>query len=185
MELHELPYLADIHTALRKGRHLTLEDGPLYEALASHYDAFNALFKGLGLTLVCHERGFFYLEDDTAPKSAQRMVLFAAILVETLDDQGINLDQELVDVRIDPDKLPHLKHEKYRLAMEEVGVRDQDGLLKVLEAMKRYGLAEPVDGLWRFRTSAHRLLDVMNMAGRVVRPAEAIEPAAAEEGARL
>jgi hypothetical protein len=43
----------------------------------------------------------------------------------------------------------------------------------VLDAMKRYGLAEPLkDGSWRLRTSAYRLLDILNMAGRVLKDEE-------------
>jgi hypothetical protein len=57
--------------------------------------------------------------------------------------------------------------------MAEVDVTSEEALLKVLDAMKRYGLAEPVkDGSWRFRTSAYRLLDILNMAGRSLKPDE-------------
>ena len=52
-------------------------------------------------------------------------------------------------------------------------VTSDEGLQKVLDSMKRYGLAEPLkDGSWRFRTSAYRLLDILNMAGRSLRGAE-------------
>lgn len=171
MDSHELPLLETIFTDLRKGRHLCLEDGPPYEALAADPDRYQALFAALGLNLVFHNRGFFYLDDETAPRTAQRMVLFTAILVEALDDQGVNLDLDLVTVPIVPAQLPHLQHDKYARVMAEVDVSSEEALLKVLEAMKRYGLAEPLkDGTWRFRTSAYRLLDILNMAGRTLKP---------------
>jgi hypothetical protein len=170
MEAHELPFLEKIFTDLRKGRHICMEDGPVYEVLASHKDAFQNLFTALGLNLVFHDRGFFYLDDDTAPRSAKRMVLFAAILVETLDDKGVNLDEDLTSVVILPNKLPHLKHEKYAKAMAEVEVASEESLLKVLDTLKRYGFAESrEDGSWRFRSSAYRLLDVLNLAGRMIK----------------
>jgi mRNA-degrading endonuclease RelE of RelBE toxin-antitoxin system len=55
--------------------------------------------------------------------------------------------------------------------MAEVDVTTEEALLKVLDSLKRYGLAEPgKDGIWRFRTSAYRLLDILNMAGRALTP---------------
>jgi hypothetical protein len=173
MDSHELPMLQSIFTDLRKGRHICLEDGAAFEALAADPERYQSLFAALGLNLVCHGRGFFYLDDESAPRTAQRMILFTAILVETLDDQGVNLDEELTRVPILTDKLPHLQHDKYSRVMAEVDVTTEDALLKVLDAMKRYGLAEPLkDGSWRFRTSAYRLLDILNMAGRALKPGE-------------
>jgi hypothetical protein len=165
--------LQTIFTDLRKGRHICLEDGAAFEALAADPERYQSLFAALGLNLVCHGRGFFYLDDESAPRTAQRMILFTAILVETLDDQGVNLDEELTRVPILPGKLPHLQHDKYSRVMAEVDVTTEDALMKVLDAMKRYGLAEPLkDGSWRFRTAAYRLLDILNMAGRALKPGE-------------
>jgi hypothetical protein len=173
--------LKEVFTELRKGRHIGPEDDVLYGALAGHKDDFQNLFGGLGLDLVFHDRGFFYLDDESSPRTAQRMVLFAAILVEQLDDQGCNLDLELTSVPIHPAALPHLKHEKYAKVMAEVDVTTEEALLKVLDSMKRYGLAAPAaDGSWRLRTAAYRLLDIMNLAGRAIRgegeAAELAEP---------
>ena len=176
MEAHELPLLQTIFTDLRKGRHICMEDGAPFEALAADPERYQSLFTALGLNLVFHGRGFFYLDDDSSPRTAQRMILFTAILVETLDDQGINLDLDLTKVAIDPLKLPHLQHEKYARVMAEVDVTTEEALLKVLDSLKRYGLAEPgKDGLWRLRTSAYRLLDILNMAGRELRPGDSQE----------
>lgn len=173
MESHELPMLQTIFTDLRKGRHICMEDGAAFEALAADPERYQSLFAALGLNLVSHGRGFFYLDDESAPRTAQRMILFTAILVETWDDQGVNLDEELTHVPILPDKLPHLQHDKYSRVMAEVDVATEEALLKVLDAMKRYGLAEPLkDGSWRLRTSAYRLLDILNMAGRALKPGE-------------
>jgi len=167
--------LQAIFTDLRKGRHLCMEDGAAYEALAADPERYQSLFAALGLNLVFHDRGFFYLDDESSPRTAQRMILFTAILVETLDDQGVNLDADLTQVPIQPGKLPHLVHEKYAKVMAEVDVTTEDALLKVLDALKRYGLAEPLrDGSWRFRTSAYRLLDILGMAGRTLK-AESID----------
>jgi len=173
VESHELPMLQTIFTDLRKGRHICMEDGAAFEALAADPERYQSLFAALGLNLVSHGRGFFYLDDESAPRTAQRMILFTAILVETWDDQGVNLDEELTHVPILPDKLPHLQHDKYSRVMAEVDVATEEALLKVLDAMKRYGLAEPLkDGSWRLRTSAYRLLDILNMAGRALKPGE-------------
>jgi hypothetical protein len=173
MEPHELPMLQEVFTELRKGRHLCIEDGAIYEALAGHHDLYQSLFTALGLNLVFHGRGFFYLDDESSPRTAQKMILFTAILVEALDDQGVNLDLDLTQVIINPARLPHLQHEKYIRVMAEVDVKTEESLLKVLDSMKRYGLAEPDKaGLWHFRTAAYRLLDILNMAGRHLRPTD-------------
>lgn len=178
MEPHELPMLQEIFTELRKGRHLCIEDGAIYASIEENKDLYQGLFAALGLNLVWHNRGFYYLDDDSAPRSAQKIVLFTAILVEAWDDQGVNLDLDLTKTPISPSRLPHLSHEKYRDAMAEVEVKSEDALLKVLDSMKRYGLAEPdEDGIWHLRTSAYRLLDILNMAGREIRPASEIEGA--------
>lgn len=166
----DLPMLREIFTELRKGRHLSLEDGAIYTALAGNYELYNHLFTALGLTLVAHNRGFFYLDDDSAPRTAQKMVLFMAILVEHLDDQGVNLDLDLTEIPIHPAKLPHLQVEKYARVMAEADVRSEEGLVKILESMKRYGLASPdTNGIWKLRMPAYRILDILNMAGRTLR----------------
>ncbi len=175
MDLHELPNLQEIYTELRRGRHISIEDGVLFSALESHCEGFQNLCVGLGLKLVRHERGFYYLEEEirSAPKSAERIFLFMAILLEQLDDKGYNSNQDLLAIQIDPARLPHLQHEKYRTVMAEVGVDREDGLIGILKSMARYGLADPdreAAGIWRFRTGAYRLLDVINMAGRAVGP---------------
>lgn len=176
MEAHELPMLQEVFTELRKGRHISIEDGPIYDALAGNIDMYQSLFAALGLNLIAHGRGFFYLDDESAPRTAQKMILFTAILVETWDDQGVNLDLDLTKVPIAPSRLPHLQHDKYTRAMAEVDVRTEDSLMKVLDSMKRYGLAAPdKDGMWHFRTSAYRLLDILNMAGRALRPSDGPE----------
>lgn len=166
----DLPMLQEIFTELRKGRHLSIEDGPIYNALAGNYDLYKQLFTALGLNLVAHDRGFFYLDDDSAPRTAQKMVLFMAILVEYLDDQGVNLDQDLTQIPIHPSKLPHLQVEKYARVMAEVDIRNEEALVKILESMKRYGIASPdATGIWRLRLPAYRILDILNMAGRALR----------------
>lgn len=165
-----LPMLQEIFTELRKGRHISIEDGALYTALAGNYESYKNLFTALGLTLVAHNRGFFYQDDDSSPRTAQKMVLFMAILVEHLDDQGVNLDQDLSAIPIHPSKLPHLQVDKYARVMAEADVRTEEALLKVLESMNRYGIANPdPTGVWWLRTPAYRILDILNMAGRTLR----------------
>lgn len=172
MEPHELPMLKEVFTELRKGKHICPEDGPIYEALAGNRDSYQNLFMGLGLNLVSHSRGFFYIDDDSAPRTAQKIVLFTAIQVEVWDDQGVNLDLDLTKTAINPNQLPHLQHEKYARCLAEVDVKNEEAIQKVLDSMKRYGLAEPDKvGIWHFRTPAYRLLDILNMAGRSLRPA--------------
>lgn len=59
----DLPHLEDVFEALRRGRHLALRDGELYEAVNKHQEAFTDLFARLGFQLVRHQRDFYYFRD--------------------------------------------------------------------------------------------------------------------------
>ncbi len=57
----DLPCLAEVFEALRRGKHIAARDGELFHALKQHESQHEALFTKLGFKLVHHARDFFLL----------------------------------------------------------------------------------------------------------------------------
>jgi chromosome condensin MukBEF MukE localization factor len=163
-DLAELPYLEQIFDDLRRGKHLAEGDGPHVHALRENVEAYARLFDALGFTLVQHPRGFFYFSADpssTVTDQAGRMAVFTFILVESLADQGKQVEETLMTHTFNVDELPHLSTDRFVTYMRDVGVISVDDIRQVLKNMRRLGFAELVgDDLFRFRTPAYRFLDL-------------------------
>ena len=95
----ELPYLMRIFDELRRGKHLAEGDGPHVHALREQVESYVRLFDALGFSLVQHSRGFFYFAGDASgnvTEQAGRMAVFTFILVESLADQGKQVEETLM-----------------------------------------------------------------------------------------
>lgn len=157
------PKLARLFHLLRDGRHICLEDGDLYAALAEHTDAFTALFHALGYDLHTHRKGIYYFRGEaTVTDTARRFALFTFILVETLGDAGRGVEEHLFTTTFPVDQLPHLRSERYRETMAELHVATPEDLVRLLKSMERFGFTEVQgDGdRVRFRRPMYRLLDL-------------------------
>ena len=64
VDLDDLTHLSELFTKLRSGRHLCVEDGPLYLSLRANYERYEAIFRALGFELVQHHREFYYFQSD-------------------------------------------------------------------------------------------------------------------------
>lgn len=62
--MNELPHLERIYDRLKRGYHLGPDDEPEFSALAKQPDEYTEFFSRIGLTLVRHEREFFYFEPE-------------------------------------------------------------------------------------------------------------------------
>ena len=160
----ELPYLKRLFDDLRRGKHLAEGDGPHVHVLRENADAYARLFDALGFTLVQHPRGFFYFAADPSSNvtdQAGRMAVFTFILVESLADQGKQVEDTLMTHTFNVAELPHFSTDRFITYMRDVGVTSLDELRQVLKSMRRLGFAELVgDDLFRFRTPAYRFLDL-------------------------
>jgi chromosome condensin MukBEF MukE localization factor len=160
----ELPYLKRIFDDLRRGKHLAEGDGPHVHALREDTEAYARLFDALGFTLVQHPRGFFFFAADPSSNvtdMAGRLAVFIFILVESLADQGKQVEETLMTHTFNVTALPHLSTDRFVTYMRDVGVTSLDELRQVLKNMRRLGFAELVgDDLFRFRTPAYRFLDL-------------------------
>lgn len=156
-----LPHAAELFDALRKGRHLCVEDGELYFCLRDRRDEFAALFAMLGFDFQEHPRGFFYFRGSSAlSEQAERMTLFMFILIEDLATRGEPVEESLMTARYDPATLPHFQGERTRQHLHEAGVKTQDDLSALLKQMERLGFLQgSPDGTFCFRPPACRFLD--------------------------
>ncbi len=158
----DLPRLDEVFEALRRGRHLSMDDGDLYFALRSHEPAFEALFARLGFTMVRHPRDFYYFLGDGEPgDQTTRLAVFMLILVEALADTGAAVEERIMAQPFALAELPHFQSERYQGLMREAGVASPDDLAKLLQAMERFGFTRSLGGdAFAFRTPAYRFLDL-------------------------
>lgn len=157
-----LPNLAEIFDALRRGRHLCAEDGPLYHALRDNLEAYDDLFRQLGFRLEEHPRDFFYFrgKDNLSPQ-ASRMALFVLILIESIADEGAPIVDTLMTGTFAVGELPHLKGARFRAYLREAGVTDEDGLRVIVRQLDRFGFClRLTDDTFRFRAPAYRFFDL-------------------------
>ncbi len=165
--LPELPKLAEIFEALRRGKHLSVRDGDIFHALKQQCSLYEALFDSLGFKLVHHPRDFFYFFDTTNfTELSARMAVFMFILVESLADEGESVEETVLTRRFTYKDLPHLQGERCQTYMREAGVTTPEDLAKIIQTMERFGFARRLDeDSFVFEVSIYRFLDLcMEMA---------------------
>ncbi len=158
----ELPRLAEIFDALRKGRHLAPEDADLYFNLHNGDASYTDIFARLGFELKKHPRDFYYFQGETdISDTSSRMAVFMFILVETLADTGASAEERIMTSLFFVDKLEHLRRERYRDIMLEAGMPTEEELRQTLRTMERFGFLrmESPDS-FRFKAPAYRFLDL-------------------------
>ncbi|MFO8071744.1 MAG: hypothetical protein R6V85_07695 [Polyangia bacterium] len=167
----DLPRLAEVFDALRKGRHICMTgDAGLYSVLRDHSEEFRALFVQLGFELVHHPRDFFYFSNrKNFTELSARMAVFVFILVEHLADRGEAIEETLMTRRFRFAELPHMTKERYRRLMREAGVTEDGDIEQTVVNMERFGFAERrADDSFVFRPPAYRFLDLCyEMAGGI------------------
>ena len=85
--MNELPHLASIFDRLKRGCHLGPDDEPEFSALSARPEDYADYFAGIGLTLVRHERDFFYFEPDNpeaVPDTLPRIAVFSYIIIDQI-----------------------------------------------------------------------------------------------------
>lgn len=163
----DLPKLAEIFEALRRGKHISVRDGDIFHALKRQHSQYEALFDSLGFKLVHHSRDFFYFFDTANfTELSARMAVFMFILVESLADKGESVEETVLTRRFTYRDLPHLQGERCRTYMREAGVTTPEDLAKIVQTMERFGFARRLDEeSFVFEVSIYRFLDLcMEMA---------------------
>lgn len=163
MNPESLPELKHVFAELRRGVHLAVEDGALYQALRSHERDYAQLFAALGFELIHHPHQFYYLRDEEREHAPDGMVqcgVFMLILIDHLQDQGLDVEARLFDGSFDLDQLPHLKQPRYQAYLRQVRISDVGGLENIAQQLKRYGFAELRGRELRLRAPAMRFVDL-------------------------
>lgn len=175
MDSAELPFLENIYTDLKKGRHITNMDTDMHRSLSDHFDQYKGLFKALGYKLTRHRLDFFYLS--AGPNSALIMQKFAAfyfIFLDHLADNFGTVSEALFNQRFPLPSLPHLKSERYKKIMSEVGVSVERDLENLVGRLQTAGFLHiNNDKLITFDSPSHRFLD---MCHDLVNPATSSDP---------
>jgi len=156
-----LPHLKETFQQLRTGRHISMEDGVLYQNIIKHEETFTKLFSKLGFVMEKHAKGFFYFRgEEKVGDRAALMALFMFILVDHLAGCGAPIEQSIMAHEFTLDELPHLKAERYSMLMKDGGIADNEALEKLLKRMERLGFVSCKGTHIRFRTPAYRFLDL-------------------------
>ncbi len=154
--------MAEVFDALRKGRHICMEDGALFFALRDNRDAYETLFKNLGFSFREHPRGFYYFCGDAQLSDvAERMAVFMFVLIEALATKGHPVEEALMTRRFNLRELPHYQAARSRQYMSEVGLPSAEDLPGLLKNMERLGFLELApDDTFRFRLPVCRFLEL-------------------------
>lgn len=163
MNNYSLPHLPRLFKELSSGRHICLKDGALFYALIDEYPKYVAFFEALGFVLIRHARDFFYFEQDGKANTVltKQMSLFVFLLIDHLDRTEAELETVLLSQRFTLANLPHLKTTRSTELMAEVNIRDEVGLLKVLEGLNHYGFATLYNkDSFEFNSPIYRFFDI-------------------------
>jgi len=165
----DLPHMAEVFEALRRGKHISLKDGEIYQALKKREGVYEQLFSKLGFKLVHHARDFFYfLDTSNFTDLCARIAVFMFILVEYLADQGDTVEDTVMTRRFAYKDLPHLHGERYQTYMREAGVTTPEELAAIVRTMERFGFTRRMDAeTFCFDVPIYRFLDLcMDMAAK-------------------
>jgi hypothetical protein len=138
----DLPHLSTIFDRLKRGCHLDSDDEPEFSALRARPQDFADCFAALGLTLVRHERDFFYFEPenpDTVPDTLPRIAVFSYIMVDHAANQGRSIEEFIFAQHFLLTALPHFALDRYAALLRQVEVYDLNDLAVLLNHMERIG----------------------------------------------
>jgi len=181
----DLPHLAEVFEALRRGRHVAMKDGEIFYALKKHASVYEQLFSRLGFKLIHHPRDFFYfLDSSNFSDLSSRIAVFMFILVEHLADQGEAVEDAVMTRRFACPELPHLHGERYQTYMREAGVTTPEDLAAIVRTMERFGFARRADAeTFSFDVPIYRFLDLcMELANAAATAADGAQANVADAG---
>lgn len=178
----DLPHVAEVFEALRRGKHISMKDGDLFNALKKHEPVYEQMFLKLGFKLVHHARDFFYFLDTfNFTELSAKIAVFMFIMIEHLADQGETVEDTVMTRRFAYRDLPHLHGERYQTYMREAEVTTPEELAAIVRTMERFGFARRMDAeTFCFDVPIYRFLDLcMDMATQAAKadgaPSETVD----------
>lgn len=162
------PHLAKVFGALRKGKHISIEDGAEFRDLQQHQDRYAVVLDALGYKLVKHHQNFFFLQggNDLNTKGLRSVALFLLILFQHLEDSKFDdaqrsWEKSLLDRTFVIADLPHFETPARRSLMFSLDLTSENLRERVLRTMFRLGFISFVgQSQFRFRSPVYRFVEV-------------------------
>lgn len=159
--MNTLPHLTSIFDRLKRGYHLGPDDEPEFSRLCERFDEYFAYFAALGITLIRHEREFFYFNADnpeTVPDALSRIAVFSYIMIDHAANQGRSIDGFIFGHNFLVTALPHFTLDRYTALLRQVEVHEMSDLENVLKHMERIGWVKRLNNdEFRFLRPFHRV----------------------------
>lgn len=160
--MSELPHLNRIFDRLKRGYHLGPDDEPEFSALCGpRFDEYASRLAELGLTLIRHEREFFYFEPENTeavPDTLPRIAVFSYIMIDHAANQGIPLEEFIFGQNFLVTALPHFTLDRYTAMLRQVDMHDAADIRNLLKHMERIGWAKSIgEEEFRFLRPFHRM----------------------------
>lgn len=157
-----LPHLTSIFDHLKRGCHLGPDDEPEFSALAGpRFDEYASCFAALGLTLIRHEREFFYFEPDNpeaVPDTLPRIAVFSYIMIDHAANQASSMEEFIFGQNFLVGSLPHFTLDRFKALLRQVDVHDTADLKNLLKHMERIGWVKLIgEEEFRFLRPFHRV----------------------------
>lgn len=180
--MNELPHLAKIFDRLKRGCHIGPGDEPEFSVLSSpRFAEYADYFAALDLTLVRHEREFFYFEPDDpedVPITLPRIAVFSYIIIDHASNQGRPIEEFIFGQTFLVTALPHFALDRYTALLRQVDVHNVDDLRTLLNRMEQIGWVK-IRGLgedeFQFLRPFHR---VFSKCLEIAQSAQVAQPAA-------
>lgn len=158
---NDLPHLTSIFDRLKRGYHLGPDDEPEFSALCSRVEEYSDFFGAIGLSLVRHEREFFYFEPDnpeTVPDTLPRIAVFSYIMIDHAANQGRPIEEFIFGKNFLVTALPHFSLDRYNALLRQVDVHEMGDLRTLLKHMERIGWVKWLgEDEFRFLRPFHRV----------------------------
>jgi hypothetical protein len=160
--------LAEVFRSLRMGKHLCRDDGVIYRDLEQNEANYRLILERLGYELVCHGKGFYYLQGGGA-LSSQRLeclTIFMLLLFQDMEDRKFEnrermWEKTLLSRVFSVSELPHFATAEKRKMMSAVGVTPDSLSKKVMKVLASLGMLELMpQGQFRFRAPVYRFVDL-------------------------
>lgn len=165
INLSDLSELQNIYKKLAGGYHISEHDTTLWQQLDQQFDAYEALFTGLGQELKRDSRGFFYFgADESTPnmgKTSRSFGLTLFVLIEYFANQGKDPLRALLDEVIDLELMQTIVVQNKHL-FDQLELFSGSELRKdVYGRMVRYGLAREVENGYQHLSPVYRYIDAL------------------------
>jgi len=166
------PHLDKIFSRLKRGYHLGPDNEPEFSALRARFDDYAEFFAALGLTLVRHERDFFYFEPENpevVPDTLPRIAVFSYIMIDHAANEGRPLEGFIFGQNFLVSALPHFTFDRYAALLRQVEIHDVADLKALLVHMERIGWVKRLNDdefrfLWPFLRVFNKCIELAQAA---------------------